>query len=160
MGTRYFFKTNVKNPVFDLNSKPVPFERLADNCGVLALDDSIPEQAALIAALEKTITLRIGGVVALNEAEYQAKKNDLNPATFPKPPPPFGGIRLANLDPFGVASPARAPAATGVDAVVAAEDSSHAPTVTAPGASPAVADAVPAPPAGKPRKVNLGRAPK
>lgn len=163
MAIKYFLKHNIKNPVLDSNSKPVPFERLAENFGVIALDDSAPDQVPQITALETAIKRQMGGVVAITEAEYLAKKKDLNPETYPKAPPPFGGLRLADMNPV-LAGAGRlqepAPVAEAPASVPAAEVFSHAPVAEVPAESPAPDSVVPVAPSGKGRRVAMGRVPK
>jgi hypothetical protein len=77
MAKKYFLKELVAQPIIATNGRPVPFELLAQDYGVIALDEDNPEQAALILDLEKARAQRIGGIVPISESEYTQKKSSM-----------------------------------------------------------------------------------
>jgi hypothetical protein len=71
---------------FLVEGKAVPFEILEGNRGVIALDDTDPEQKKLIDALDKVVGTR--GIYKITESELAEKKRTLKLAPF--------GSRLPN----------------------------------------------------------------
>lgn len=69
----YFHKT-IWNNKFICGGRPAPFEQLAQNEGVLAIDDSNPANKEMIEGLEKAAREHRGGVTKITEEEYQKKK--------------------------------------------------------------------------------------
>jgi hypothetical protein len=89
---KYFLKHLVSNVMF-VNGKPVPFEVLADNIGVIALPEESPdpENQALLKALTSAAANHILGVEEIDKDRYEdLKKNlpsrKLGPLSTPYPP--------------------------------------------------------------------------
>lgn len=73
MSKQYFQKESQSSRfIVSSTGKPVQFETLGGNQGVIVLDDAIPEQKVIADALTKSIGAR--GIVKLTEGEYRAKK--------------------------------------------------------------------------------------
>jgi|GEM_PF-5269410 len=137
MAKRYFQKFNARIYLLDKDSKPVPFERLADNHGAIALDTENAAHKALLESLDAAILKGIGGVVELaDEAAYQELKKKLDPSkAAPRRP---SGIRIADQNPMPeLREPSLPPAgdAGAPGSVGRAEDSTPARPATALGAS-------------------------
>ena len=76
MATRYFKKELVKNRLNTQRGDAIPFEEVADQRGVRALDDE--KDAYLIEQLRAALKRRIGGVVEIDEATYTELKKNSN----------------------------------------------------------------------------------
>lgn len=115
MPKRFFQKESISNPILDRKGKVIPFESLAQDMGVIALDTT--SQADLIADLEDYAKRQVGGVVPLSsEAEYDDLKKKLPwqpsaspseqlrvmaPVFQPKAPPVAAAVDSgAPIDPF------------------------------------------------------------
>lgn len=75
---KYFVKYVVSNRIY-VNGSPVPFEILADDVGVIALDDnsSDPNTQAILKALTAAAANRILGVGEITREEYEELKKNL-----------------------------------------------------------------------------------
>lgn len=78
------FAKEVLSNRYLVNGAPVPFEPLAGNRGVIALDDANPQQAPLISALNDAAAQGRGGIVKISQADYEKKKLE-NSATLLTP---------------------------------------------------------------------------
>lgn len=67
---RYYYKELYSNTWY-IGGKPVEFEQLDGNRGVLALDASNP----LVAGLDAAAQEQVGGIVKISEEEFFSKKN-------------------------------------------------------------------------------------
>lgn len=76
--SKHFFQKAMINMALVIGGKVIQFESLGGNTGGIALDDSIPDQAALAAALNTFATKRIGGVIRVeNEEAFATLKKKL-----------------------------------------------------------------------------------
>lgn len=72
MAKSFYLKELVQQPLYLPNGMKVPFEDIGGSYGLLATEDP-----TLVSELNKAVKSHTGGVIALNEAEYnewQAKK--------------------------------------------------------------------------------------
>lgn len=69
----HYYKEIRSNP-FIVHGTPVPFEDIGNNCGIIALDDSNPNDVPFIAALDEAAQGQRGGIVKVSEADYFQKK--------------------------------------------------------------------------------------
>lgn len=67
---RYYYKELYSNAWY-IEGKPVPFEQLDGNRGILELDLTDP----LVAGLDQAAKDQVGGIVRITEQEYHSKKN-------------------------------------------------------------------------------------
>ena len=125
MSKRFFQKYNARIFLLDKESKPIPFERLAENHGAIALDPSNKAHAAMIEAIDDAILKGIGGVLELkDEAAYLELKKKLDPSL--ERPRRLPGIRIADQNPIPAMREPSLPPADGAVApgvVGRAEDS-------------------------------------
>ena len=70
--SKVFFLKVILSNAFIVGGKPVPFEPIPGNEGVIALDPK--ENNDLITALSNAAANQKGGVVRISEAEYTQKK--------------------------------------------------------------------------------------
>jgi hypothetical protein len=82
MGTKYFLKEIASNVVTDRNGRPIQFQNIGGDYGVLALDDADVGLEPILTSLTALANQHMRGVVAITEGEYSAKK-----AAFPYNPP-------------------------------------------------------------------------
>lgn len=100
MSKRYFQKVNARIFILDKKSRPIPFERLAENNGVIALDDQNPDHQIMIESLDEAVLRKVGGVIDLGTEEaYQELKKNLDPSKAP-PKRRIPGIRIADQNPI------------------------------------------------------------
>jgi hypothetical protein len=98
MAKRYFKKALLSQNVFkDRNGRPINWEKLGGNTGVIALDEEVPDQALLIEDLKK-VAGRLG-VSETNELGYQTlKKNRQGRRFAPKLSASGGPVRIVSRD--------------------------------------------------------------
>jgi hypothetical protein len=101
MAIKYFLKELVNNPVLDSKGKRIQFEAFGGETGLLALDDTNPDQKPLADELTKMIgTL---GILSIGQAEYERVKKKTDWKTFApqsemlRPVKPFNPVQ-ANPD--------------------------------------------------------------
>lgn len=101
MATKYFRKALVSNPVY-IKGTPVPFEVLAGNSGLIALDDV--EHAILCEGLTTLSQQRKAGVVEIPEAEYEDLKKKRRSGVFAQRSVPQAQV-LRPVQPFKMPDP-------------------------------------------------------
>lgn len=79
---KYFLKEIIQNPVIGPENKAVNFERLADNFGIIAVEDSDPTARWLEDCSKRNIL----GVRAITEAQYEDYKKKLPYSPSESPP--------------------------------------------------------------------------
>jgi hypothetical protein len=73
--TKYFSKELANNTFYLPDGKtPVNFEVFPSNVGVIALDDE--KDKPIVEALDEAVSKRKGGIIPLNEQEYQELKKN------------------------------------------------------------------------------------
>lgn len=138
----YFLKVILTNPFF-VGGQAVPFEPIAGNQGIIALDPQ--KDARLIESLTEAAKNQIGGIGLITQALYEEKKTQPDSTTYgerrretlrvvPPGPNPFN-IPTTVQKAVGRVEPAAAPVAAPAAAPVA---SPVPPTVPAPPAEPPV----------------------
>jgi hypothetical protein len=108
----YFKKENVRNLVYVDGKNPIGFENLPGDTGVRALDESKPEDQAVLKSLNDYADKRMGGVVRISAEIYESLKK--NAASAPSQPASF--LNKIRLSPSPTSfnervAPAAAPAA-------------------------------------------------
>jgi len=73
MAQRFFLKENPASP-FIVAGAIVSFD-IHGSMGYRALDPENPDEAKLLAELDKAIAMRRGGIVEITQAQYDLKKN-------------------------------------------------------------------------------------
>jgi hypothetical protein len=133
---KYFLKYMASNVMF-VAGKPVPFEVLADDLGVIALDetDETPENQALLKALTAAAANKVLGVHEIDRTQYEdLKKNSpslrFGPLSTPYPPLDAGPVQQT-ARPRGPVLPQQpGPTAEEADASPVAQEPTSAPTAT------------------------------
>lgn len=77
MAKFYYLKENISNVFNDRNGRPFPFQSLAQEYGVLELEDADPAQKEIMQDLEALRAQRIGGILRISQAEYESKKKNM-----------------------------------------------------------------------------------
>jgi hypothetical protein len=132
---KYFLKYMASNVMF-VGGKPVPFEVLADDLGVIALDetDETPENQALLKALTAAAVNKVLGVHEIDRTQYEdLKKNSpslrFGPLSTPYPPLDAGPVQTAR--PRGPVLPQPSgPTAEEADASPVVQEVTSAPAAT------------------------------
>jgi hypothetical protein len=83
MSKIYFLKQGVSNQLTSSSGQPFKFEKLADNQGVIELDET--ENASEIADLRGWIKRKLGGVSEIDQAKFEDVKKNLSLADRPAP---------------------------------------------------------------------------
>lgn len=131
MAKHFFLKHGFRNRIQYRNGQVIPFEAISDSRGIIVIDDEakvdhLTEELsaeARVADLNKYIAKRIGGVVKIDEAEYEnLKKNHPAPTAEDKLKAKGPRLFVQETNPFSPKGPAQ-PATVPVAASPAAEQS-------------------------------------
>jgi hypothetical protein len=112
MSTRWYEKAIITSP-YIVNGKAVPFEAIAGNHGVLALDSE--KDAPMIKSLEEAIAKGVGGVGRVTEDQFNSLKKKLWTPPAPKSwldePLKISGKKITPVNPLAKKVEAAAQAA-------------------------------------------------